>query len=118
MGNPTTAEPTPASVLERRRDRRFALERPAKVYRPGARQFAPAITRDLSRSGVRIEVHTSRPAVVGERVRVAIALRGHSLIAGDQFVDAEIVRAGPLDGTRQELALRYDAGDSPHPHVG
>lgn len=110
--------PPAAPRAERRSERRYAIERPAKLYRPLTRQYAPAITRDLSRGGAMLDVHTPRAIRVGERLELGVAFDGDALVAQERMVQAVVVRAGELGATCQRVAVRYELAHEPHPHAG
>lgn len=100
--NTTTAAPT-----ERRRNKRFRITRDGKIYRPEARQYLAAQTRDLSVGGALLEVDAERPFAPGDRVEIAVAPTDSGVVRDDAMVSAIVVRADALGGRRQTIAVRY-----------
>lgn len=101
---PAAAPPHPS---ERRKHRRFPVERPGKVFRRATRQFAAAHSRDLSFAGALLDVDSPRPFTVGEIVDLGIAMRHEPVVPGSCMVQAVVVRAQPFGESRQTVAVRY-----------
>lgn len=108
--------PTSASsfITERRRHRRFGIERDGKVYAPETRQYSPARTRDLSVGGAMLEVDVERPFAPGQRVDIAVASTADGVIRNESMVQAVVVRAEALRGKKQTIAVRYLGAERAH----
>lgn len=106
-----TNGPSPTMTIgmssERRRNKRFRITRDGKIYRPEARQYLAAQTRDLSVGGALLEVDAERPFAPGDRVEVAVASTDSGVVRDDAMVSAIVVRADALGGRRQTIAVRY-----------
>lgn len=92
---------------ERRRHKRFGVERPGKVFRRTSQRYEPAATLDLSFGGARLRVESERGFEVGEIVDVGVALKDRPLLRSPALVRGLVVRARTLAPGRQEIALRY-----------
>lgn len=98
--------PAPTST-DRRRDRRFPLTRPGKVFRRSTQRYATAVTRNLSLGGALLEVDAERPFASGELVDLAVAFRDDAVVPSSSLVRAIVTRVEPIDRDRQTVALRY-----------
>ncbi|MBX3386732.1 MAG: PilZ domain-containing protein [Phycisphaeraceae bacterium] len=107
LTRPTEVAIQPASAADRRRDRRFGLARPSKVFRRATQTFIPALTRNISRSGALVELASARPMRLGEIVDIAVAYRRDALLMKETLVQAIVVRVDAIDDARQAVALRY-----------
>lgn len=101
------ADQTLGTSSERRRNKRFRITRDGKIYRPEARQYLAAQTRDLSVGGALLEVDAERPFAPGDRVEIAVASTDSGVVRDDAMVSAIVVRAVALGGRRQTIAVRY-----------
>jgi c-di-GMP-binding flagellar brake protein YcgR len=101
-------------ITERRRHRRFGIERDGKVYSPDTRQYTPARTRDLSVGGAMLEVDAERPFSAGQRVDIAVASTTDGIIRNESMVQAVVVRADALRGKKQVIAVRYLGAERAH----
>ena len=101
---------SPRGILpsqERRKHRRFHVERPGKVFRRTSQQFAAARSCDLSFSGALLEVESARPFNIGEIVDLGLAMSGGSVVPASCLVQAIVVRATAIDEARHTIAVRY-----------
>lgn len=92
---------------ERRAFTREPLSRPCKVLRHETRKYAPATTRDLSSGGALLEIRSTRPVRVGERLGVGVAWSHSPIINADSMVEAKVVRVHPIDKDRQAVAVSF-----------
>lgn len=95
-------------VNDRRAHKRFGVQRPGKVFRRAARQYAPAVSRDLSLGGALLEVESDRPLNVGEVLDVAVALTPAAVVPSAALVRGVVVRSIACGEHRQLVAVRYD----------
>jgi hypothetical protein len=102
-------KPAASTSDDRRACERFSLRRGAKVYRPASRTFCPAWTRDVSESGVLIEIITPRALSIGEQLQIVVAWGDEALVRNTQALPATVVRTSWLDDGAQRVALRFDA---------
>ena len=81
------------SGIERRRGLRIAQDRPVKLLNPLGLKFFGGTTRDISSTGLRIEVPASAPVQAGEELAVHVGLsdRGHSLANRRHMMRAKVV---------------------------
>ena len=102
------ADPKPKwHMNDRRKQRRFSVARPGKVFRRATQQFNPVHSLDLSFSGALLEVDTPRPFAVGEIIDLGLAMGKESVVPSSCMVQAVVVRVTPIDPTRQTVAIRY-----------
>lgn len=102
------SEPSgPEYGSDRRRHKRFAMERPGKVFRRASQRYEPAATRDLSFGGALLEVTSERGFDVGEIVDVGVALRDRPLLRSPTLMRGLVVRTRQTAPGRHEIALRY-----------
>ncbi len=104
---PLRAFPPPASGRDRRRHPRTSTELPCKVLRPALARYLSARTTDLSAGGALLDIATTRPLEVGESIAVGIAWHGEGVLRSRDLVDATVVRADALPGSRQRIAVRF-----------
>lgn len=105
-----SARPTPNLHLtgaDRRRDKRFGVARPGKVFRRATQQYAPASTRNLSIGGALLEVDTARPFSVGELIDLGVAFTERPVVESRSLVQAVVTRVEPVNSGRQVVAVRY-----------
>jgi hypothetical protein len=81
------------SVIERRRGLRIEQDRPVKVLNPIGLKYFGGTTRDISSTGLRIEVPLSAPVQAGEELAVHVGLsdRGMSLANRRHMMRARVV---------------------------
>lgn len=108
MSNPSSF------ITERRRHRRFGIERDGKVYAPDTRTYSPARTRDLSVGGAMLEVDADRPFTPGQRVDIAVASSTDGIVRNESMVQAVVIRADALRGKKQTIAVRYLGAQRAH----
>jgi hypothetical protein len=83
------------------------MERPCKVFHSATGRYLPGRTRDLSRSGVLIELGPGPAFIPGEPVRVGMG--GAALLEEGDLVAARVVWSeASRDGPRR-AALEFDA---------
>src|SRR3954468_3550986 len=78
---------------DRRSHRRFGVQRPGKIFRRSAQQYAPATSRDLSFGGALLEVESERSFTVGEVLDVGIALTPKAVVPSAALVRGIVVRS-------------------------
>ena len=116
---PATEPPPPTTAAlslsnaDRRRDRRFAVERPGKIFRRATQQYAPVTTRNLSLGGALLDVDAERPFASGELVELAVAFSDRALVPSSSLVRAIVTRVHPNARGRQTVAVRYIRAESP-----
>jgi len=105
---------TPASIpalrlanADRRRDKRFSIARPGKLFRRATQQYAPVTTLNLSSSGALVEIQTTRPLAVGEIIDLGVAFRDAALVSSKSLVQGFVARTRSLADNRQIVAVRY-----------
>ncbi len=93
------------SSWERRRGLRIRQDRPIKVYEPMSSRYIPGQTRDISATGLRIELSASAAVRAGRIVNVHVGLNGdgaalvnrrHMIPAKVVWVDRSIGRQGRI----------------------
>ncbi len=112
IGAPLTS--LKAFVPDRRRHRRFTIERDGKVYRTLSRQYVSSKTRDLSVGGALLEVDSDRPFTAGERVDIGVASSTDGIIRNESMVQAVVIRADAVRGKKQTIAVRYLVAERAH----
>lgn len=87
------SEMTLGTEAERRRGIRIRQDRPIKVYEPTSHRYFGGQTRDISSTGMRVELSPSTPAMEGRLVSVHVGLssRGEALANRRQMMPARIV---------------------------
>jgi hypothetical protein len=97
--------------LERRRHERLPLVRPCKLYEPRSRKYIPALTEDLSRSGVLLHVPRILELVPGDLIYVGVALkRRQAVIPGDEMLPARVIRRLQSTSGQTIIAAEFEAG--------
>lgn len=94
-------------VKDRRTCKRFSVQRPGKVFRRAAQQYAPVTSRDLSFGGALLEVESERGFNVGEVLDVGIALTQQAIVPSAALVSGIVVRSHAIGEHRQLVAVRY-----------
>ena len=93
---------------ERRKDTRIALQRPVKVQCEMTGRYLAATCRNISATGMLLEIHHASLLVQGQRLRVGIAWNTHdALIRNANMTEAVVVRSLGLGG-RQQAAICFD----------
>lgn len=92
---------------DRRSHRRFGVQRPGKVFRRAAQQYAPVTSRDLSFGGALLEIESERGFNVGEVIDVGIALTQKAIVPSAALVRGIVVRSHAIGEHRQLVAVRY-----------
>lgn len=116
---PATEPPplTPAALslsnADRRRDKRFTIERPGKIFRRATQQYAPLTTRNLSIGGALLDVDAERPFASGELIELTVAFNDRALVPSSSLVRAIVTRVQPASRGRQTVAVRYIRPESP-----
>jgi hypothetical protein len=91
---------------DRRRHPRERLELPCKLFHAATNRYLAGRTRDVSRSGVLIELSPGPAFVPGEPV--AIGVSGAALLAEGDLIAARVVWSeGSREGPRR-AALEFD----------
>jgi hypothetical protein len=82
-----------SAVAERRRGLRIRQNRPIKMFEPIAAKYFGGQTRDISATGLRIELPVSTPVVKGRLVSIHVGLNeaGHALANRREMIPAKIV---------------------------
>lgn len=81
------------SPQERRRGLRIHQQRPIKIFESGSGRYIGGATRDISATGLQIELPVGAPVVEGKLVSVHVGLSdtGYSLANRRQMIPARIV---------------------------
>lgn len=99
--------PVSYHIHDRRKHRRFNVERPGKVLRRSTQKYVAARSADLSFTGARLEVDSERPFEVGEIVDIGLALTRKAVMPTTDLIRGIVVRTSAIDGQRQSVAIRY-----------
>lgn len=99
----------PASyhIHDRRRHRRFKVERPGKVFRRSTQKYVSARSADLSFTGALLEVESERAFQIGEIIDIGLALTNKAVMPATDLIRGIVVRTTQLDAHRQSVAIRY-----------
>ena len=102
-------EPLPikSPQVERRRHTRWTLERPCKMRRSSGITFEPARTINVAPGGVRLTALGEKRYDVGDRVEIAIAWDGESVVGRDALLIGRIVRIMP-GKSGPSLAIQFE----------
>lgn len=102
-------EPLPikSPQVERRRHTRWSLERPCKMRRASSITFEPARTVNVAPGGVRINALGEKRYSVGDRVEIAIAWDGESVVGRDSLLIGRVVRITRGE-VGQSLAIQFE----------
>jgi len=81
------------SGAERRRGLRITQNRPVKVYEPAIGRYIGGQTRDISATGLRIELPVGAPVVTGKLLTIHVGLnfRGEALANRRNMIPARVV---------------------------
>lgn len=88
---------------------REEIAKRCKLIAAGWSSCVPGRTLDVSAGGVRVEVRTSRSLRAGQVVEVAVCEDGEVLVRRASARAGRVLRAGPLEGGRQVVAVEYEA---------
>lgn len=103
---------------ERRTETRLAIRRPCKLFDPGAGRYVRGDTVNISPGSMLIRFDCSLPLEPGTHIQVGIAQhRRHALLRFDDMVDAEVIRAGRLNGMTM-VAVRFAPGQHAVSYLG
>ncbi|MBX3351752.1 MAG: PilZ domain-containing protein [Phycisphaeraceae bacterium] len=95
-------------VFDRRLFARTPVERGAKLFHRAGLSYAPGRTTDLSEGGALLEVHAARPMTPGDVVDVVIEPKVDAgVVRTRSLIEATVVRAVPLTGDLQVVAVRF-----------
>lgn len=94
---------------ERRQSLRQETVRPCKAFHRPTRRFAAGQTCNLSSRGALVTLQTGRAWEVGETIDLIVAWSSRPVLPADAMVRATIVRAEPLAGDHQTIAVAFDA---------
>jgi len=91
---------------ERRRGLRIRQARPIKLFEPVGMRYIGGQTKDISSTGLRIELPTSGALRLGHVVNVHVGLnqRGQSLANRRQMIPARVVWVRPAESQGRVLA--------------
>ncbi len=90
---PRGSSPKATAGIERRRGLRIRQNRPIKIYEPSAGRYLAGQTRDVSSTGLQIELPASAPVCPGNTLSIHVGLshKGESLANRRQMMPAKIV---------------------------
>ena len=105
--------------VERRRGLRIAQERPLKVFEPSSARYIPGQTRDVSATGLRIELPVSSPVIEGKLLTIHVGLShvGQSLANRRQMIPARVVwidRSRATESRTMTAGLEFLASIAAH----
>ncbi len=92
---------------DRRQHARLTVSRPAKVYIPRVNQFVPGATRDVSRSGVMIEVRSPRPLNIGDTLDIGVAWTREAVLSSSRMMHGRVVRVESRSNGQQSLGVEF-----------
>jgi hypothetical protein len=94
---------------ERRRGLRITQQRPIKVYEPASTRYFGGQTRDVSTTGLRIEMPASSPVQIGKLLSIHVGLsdRGQSLANRRQMIPARVVWIDRNVGSRLTAGVEF-----------
>ena len=104
---------------ERRRGVRIRQERPVKVFEHAAARYFGGCTRDVSATGLRLELPAWSPVQPGETlsIHVGLSTRGETLANRRQMIPVRVVwvkRKGGGQHTHIEAGVEYLASIAAH----
>ena len=105
----TDAFPITIGQGDRRRSPRHQVVRPCKLFRHATGRYTAACTRNVSDSGVLIDIESPRPLTVGERLGVGIAWTRSAVLCDAAMLTGEVVRVEDDGEDRQIVAVRFAA---------
>jgi hypothetical protein len=82
-----------SNPAERRRGLRIAQSRPVKVFEPSASRYFPGETKDVSATGLRLELPRSAPLIAGKLLNIHVGLSesGSALANRRSMIPARVV---------------------------
>lgn len=95
-------------TTNRRRHARYATAIECKLIRGAHSRYDTARTGDISAGGAMLEVFTARPIREGETIDIAVNWGDRPLMLAGDRVGARVLRAGPLLGRTQLVAIAFD----------
>ncbi|MBS0190755.1 MAG: PilZ domain-containing protein [Phycisphaerales bacterium] len=103
-------EPKPLDARggpDRRRHTRMYVRKPCKVLHKPSGQFLVANTHDFSVGGAMIWLEPGRSLNAGDEIDVIVGWNASAIVRQDSSVAATVLRALPMDGGRQAIAVRF-----------
>lgn len=99
----------PGPFAERRRGLRIAQQRPVKVYEPWSARYIGGQTRDVSATGLRIELPVSAPVMAGKMLSIHVGLdrHGQTLANRRQMIPARVVWVDRSAGTKLTAGVEF-----------
>lgn len=97
----------PIPIGDRRRHKRFSVQRAGKVFRRSTQQYVPAGCKDLSFGGALLEIESERSIGIGEIVDVGLAMSNKAVVPSASLLRGIVVRSEALGEQRQLVAVRY-----------
>lgn len=97
----------PIPIGDRRRHKRFNVQRAGKVFRRSTQQYVPAGCKDLSFGGALLEIESERSIGIGEIVDVGLAMSNKAVVPSASLLRGIVVRSEALGEQRQLVAVRY-----------
>lgn len=103
-------------AIERRRGLRIGQHRPIKVYEPASSRFVGGQTRDISATGLKIELPVSAPVQVGKVVSIHVGLNNHgeSLANRRSMIPARVVWLNRSAGAKMTAGVEFLASIAAH----
>jgi hypothetical protein len=103
-------------LAERRRGLRIAQHRPIKVYEPSSTRFIGGQTRDVSTTGLRIEMPVSASVNVGKLLSIHVGLSNHgeSLANRRQMLPARVVWVNRKAGKHLTAGVEFLSSIAAH----
>ena len=93
---------------ERRSHPRFTERRACKLLDPRTGRYLSACTNDVSAGGALVETDRALPCRPGDRLLLAVAFDGATVLGRDRMRPSTIVRVHP-GSDRRRVALRFEA---------
>lgn len=98
----------PGSPGDRRQFPRIDLARACKLRVAPSVSYRPAVTSDVSASGVRVNVDGTDDYQIGAPVLLAVSWHGHPTVTHGETIPARIVRV-EQGADRTSLALAFES---------
>lgn len=101
---------------ERRRGLRIAQQRPVKVFAPMSLRFIGGETRDISGSGLQIELPASAPVDQGRilNIHVGVGSSGEALVNRRNMIPARVVWVRRDANARLTAGVEFLVGSAAH----
>lgn len=104
---------------DRRRSPRLQLERPCKIFDPRSRKYIAATTRDLSTTGLLLDVPSVVEVKPGETLHVGVAMtRRQGLLQAKEMMEAVVVRSMITVDDHTALAVHFETAQVDVRHDG